>query len=82
MPTNRKRTLRMNKNRTMRSITQVYREELRAKDFLGELNEGELLLAKKIDVYCWDGWMKTQIDNTGHSGRFNKSTQKTQKEKL
>ncbi|MDD5007226.1 MAG: hypothetical protein PHU49_03650 [Syntrophorhabdaceae bacterium] len=78
MPTNRKRVVRTNKGKLARTVTPAYREELRAKDFLGELTESEAQLAKSLNFYCWDSHMKNErkIENTGHHGRLDKSKQK------
>jgi hypothetical protein len=57
MPTNRNRKMRTSRRRPS-AITDEYRESLIAKDFLGELTEDEILIAKELGVYCWDPGVK------------------------
>ena len=45
------------KNKTG-ELTKAQIEELRLKDFLGELTEDEIPIAKKHGVYKWDAWKK------------------------
>ena len=56
-PTNRKRQLRT-PSRRIPAVTPEYIELLKARDFLGELTENEISLAKELGVYCWDAWSK------------------------
>lgn len=59
MGTNRKRTLRTSR-RLPANFMPGYIEGLKTRDFLGELTENEIPLAKELKVYVWDGWMKEQ----------------------
>lgn len=67
MGTNRKRQLRAS-TRRIRAVTPEYIEILKVRDFLGELSENEIPLAKELGVYMWDGWAKGQL-----AGRNNAS---------
>lgn len=58
MPTNRKRKLRTSKRRIPANVTPEYIETLRARDFLGELSEEEIPVAKELKIYKWDAWCK------------------------
>jgi hypothetical protein len=58
MPANRKRKFRTSKNRIPSNISAEYIEHLKVSDFLGELTEDEIPLAKELGVYCWDAWGK------------------------
>jgi hypothetical protein len=59
MPTNRKLRKRTS-NRIPTKITDAYFEELRVRDFLGELREEEISLAKELGVFMFDEWMKEE----------------------
>lgn len=56
-PTNRKRQLRTSR-RTPKIFSDQYIEELRARDFLGELTIEEIPVAESLGIYCWDAWAK------------------------
>jgi hypothetical protein len=58
MPTNR--TKRARHRRIPGIISTQYLEELRAKDFLGELSADEIPVAKAHGIYCWDDFMKNE----------------------
>jgi hypothetical protein len=57
MPTNRKRISRRS-NRIPLIFSDEYVAHLKMKDFLGELSQEEILVAKKLHIYRWDQWMK------------------------
>lgn len=57
MPTNRKRKMRMSR-RIPKTFNDQYIEELKARDFLGELTFEEIPVAQSLGIYIWDGWMK------------------------
>ena len=59
MPTNRKRISRIS-NRVPVVFTDAYKADLKMKDFLGILSEAEILIAKELGLYHWDGWVKEQ----------------------
>jgi hypothetical protein len=44
------------------NISDEYLDELRIRDFLGELTEDEILVAKKFGCYCWDLIIKSGRD--------------------
>jgi hypothetical protein len=54
----------MGRRRIPANITDEYRETLRCRDFMGELTEAEIPIAKKLGVYGWDetvkGWRKEE----------------------
>ena len=58
MPTNRKRMVRTPKSKIPQKITKTYREKLRLKDFLGQLEDAEIPVAAKAGVLRWDLWEK------------------------
>lgn len=62
MPTNRRRKVRQS-NRIPTQITDAYKEDLTIRDFLGELSEDEIPLAKQLGLYCWDSMMKTDTED-------------------
>ena len=45
------------KNKTGK-LTPEQIKELQFKDFMGELTEDEIPIAKKYGVYSWDSWTK------------------------
>ena len=59
MPTNRRRKMRVS-NRVPLTFSPEYIAHLKCMDFLGELTEEEIPVAKKLGVYEWDeivkGW--------------------------
>ncbi|MGA2462773.1 MAG: hypothetical protein ABSH06_00275 [Thermodesulfobacteriota bacterium] len=57
MPTNRKRKMRIS-NRVPLTFTDEYIGHLKVSDFLGELTEEEIPVAKELGVYQWDAWCK------------------------
>jgi hypothetical protein len=59
MPTNRKRKSRLSK-RIPINITPEYIRHLHLMDFGGWLTEEEIPVAKKLNIYKWDGWKKEE----------------------
>lgn len=57
MPTNRKRKMRVS-NRVPLTFSDQYIGHLECADFLGELTEEEIPIAKELGLYKWDGWVK------------------------
>lgn len=63
MPTNRTRQARVPVSR--RYFTKKYAEELCLKDFLGQLTDDEIVVAKKHGIYKWDAWVKERNNHRG-----------------
>jgi hypothetical protein len=58
MATNRKRKTRISRRRIPANITPEYVRRLKCRDFMGELTEDEIALAKELGVYKWDAHIK------------------------
>jgi len=57
MPTNRRRKTRTS-NRIPLVFTDEFKAHLECSDFLGELTEQEIPIAKQLGLYCWDATVK------------------------
>jgi len=48
------------KRRKIEAISPQYLDELKLRDFLGQLTEDEIPIAKKHNVYRWDEYIKNR----------------------